>query len=177
MPLNSPDGGKISLYAKTLASTDKHGERLYIAVSDSGTGILKDLEKHFQTLLPGTPIFSSLCMDKVNRIGLYLCKQLTERLKGEIRAKNNRKQGCTFRLLLPTHKTNPHPFTAEPKGPQKIKEEQHTQPRLNKKPLGKNRMTFLVVEDNPDMKNYICSILSTNTVRSVPTTEKRPWKY
>ncbi len=166
----TPNGGEITLFVKSITAREDQQEKLYISVRDSGTGIPEeDLTNIFRRYYQSRshirfPVYGQ----SGTGIGLYLCKQLTQMLGGEIWAKNNRKEGCTFRMLLPLHRNNPQPQIEVENDAQKTVKGTPILLDSNQEQWQKNRMTFLVVEDNPDMKNYICSILSStyNTLKA-----------
>lgn len=166
----TPNGGSITLFIKLISTSNSQEEKLYISVKDSGTGIPEeDLENIFRRYFQShTHIRFPVYGQSGTGIGLYLCKQLSEQLKGRIWAKNNRKKGCTFRMLLPIHRVNPRQPEVEVNNNSFANGEENSLPEFDKEQWKANRMTFLVVEDNPDMKNYICSILSStyNTLKA-----------
>lgn len=151
----TPDGGNVSLFIALLPRTEKRCESLYISVSDSGNGIPhEDLEKIFnrfyqvqnQTKYP-------MYGQSGSGIGLYLCKRIVQAMNGEIKVHNNHTAGCTFRLLLPVSEVQP--TATQLVGTKPILPGIPTQlPDSEFK-----RLSILVVEDNPDMRGYIRSIL------------------
>lgn len=156
----TPNGGKVSLYLATLSKQEDATKQLYISVSDNGVGIPeKDLPNVFGRFyqIKGQqkyPMYGQAS----SGIGLYLCKRIVELQDGTIEARNNRKAGCKFRILLPliseecsSSKHNiiqdlPINESNEILTEQAIKENDST-------------LTILVVEDNSDMRGYIRSIL------------------
>ena len=75
---------------------------------------------------------------------------------GEIKALNNRHAGCSFRILLPLQQES------EPDGKTIIIDhnDAETVPvQSSDTPKEKEALTILIVEDNPDMRGYIRSIL------------------
>ena len=166
----TPNEGSITVYVRPVYDRETDEEKLYIAVKDSGAGIPEeDLDKIFRRFYQSRhhtvfPVYGQ----SGTGIGLYLCKQLIQLLGGSIWVKNNKKAGCTFRILLPLHRSNPqsgetdHPMVDKRNTPEI---EQSAEKRENRE---KGRLTFLVVEDNHDMRNYICSILSPryNTLKA-----------
>ena len=151
----TPDGGRVSLFVALLPPAGQHGERLYVSVRDSGSGIPEeDLENIFNRFYQVQnqhkyPMYGQ----SGSGIGLYLCKRIVEAMGGTIRVRNNRRQGCTFRLLLPVGQaTSPAPVPADSRP---------ARPDMPMQPAeGVARpLCILVVEDNPDMRGYIRSIL------------------
>ena len=166
----TPNGGNITVYVRPVHDRKTDEEKLYIAVKDSGAGIPEeDLGKIFKRFYQSRhrtvfPVYGQ----SSTGIGLYLCKQLIQLLGGSIWVKNNKKAGCTFRILLPLYRSNPQSGGTDHQMVDKRSDSetgQSTEKRENKQ---KGRLTFLVVEDNHDMRNYICSILSSsyNTLKA-----------
>lgn len=160
----TPNGGEVTLFVKSLTSEKNQEEKLYISVKDSGTGIPEiDLVNIFRRYYQSkTDVRFPVYGQSGTGIGLYLCKKLTKMLDGEIWARNNKKTGCTFRIILPLHRKNPLPQSNEDINISKDEMDLAILQNVNQAQWKKNKMTFLVVEDNPDMKNFISSILSSN---------------
>lgn len=156
----TPNGGEIIVYVKSFKDATTNENKLYLSVKDNGVGIPEEeKEKVFRRFYqsknhPRYPVNGQ----SGTGIGLYLTKQIVEALGGTIGVKNNRKAGVSFRVILPLHEESPHSLTPkmatghEP-GKNVLKEQ-------NLKEWQKERLTFLVVEDNRDMCRYICSVLS-----------------
>lgn len=144
----TPRGGKVSIYVAVLSSGE--GETLYFSVCDTGTGIPEaDLERIFERFYQADNQNNvSIGGQSGTGVGLYLCRELSNRLNGKVYAKNNRAGGASFRVLLPVVRT-----TGEEVVEMEKKEETHP------KVIRSNRLTMLVVEDNKDMRDYIRSIL------------------
>lgn len=82
-------------------------------------------------------------------IGLYLCKRIVEMQGGTIYAKNNPTIGASFRVLLPlSGKESGYSETVSMEKNDIVTAKET------------ERITILVVEDNPDMRSYIRSILT-----------------
>jgi CheY-like chemotaxis protein/AraC-like DNA-binding protein/nitrogen-specific signal transduction histidine kinase len=147
----TPPGGNITIYVAAVRQAAQ--DRLYIAVKDTGIGIPPDdidkvFERFFQS---GNHSNASISGQSGTGIGLYLCKQIVSLLNGTIEMKNNRKAGCTFRILLPLQ----YAATAAPEPDEAPKE-----PLPPTLPAGTKQAVILVVEDNKEMRDYIHSILS-----------------
>ena len=144
-------GGSISIYIATL----RNSSHLYICVSDTGKGIVKnDVEKIFNRFYQSKGNENNLIYGQSGTgIGLYLCKRIATLLGGNITARNNPKNGASFRLLIPLIKLETQ--SAKPTIEQTID-------ALNDVPETQNneRLIILIVEDNNDMRKYIRSILS-----------------
>ncbi|MDR2146738.1 MAG: response regulator [Tannerella sp.] len=147
----TPNGGKVSVYAALC----HHSSLLYVGIKDTGTGLSdEDLERVFERFYQSKnntqyPIYGQ----SGTGIGLYLSKSLVEMHGGRIQAKNNRRKGCTFHFTIPVE--NPEQTKSADVS------EQVTDISANT--LIKNtfdqKITVLVIEDNPDMRDYIKSIL------------------
>ena len=158
----TPDQGRITVYVKSLTDSSTDGEYIYISVKDTGGGIPReDLTRVFDRFFQSKshqrfPVYGQ----SGTGIGLYLCKQLVELVGGEIWVKNNRKEGCTFRMMMPLYRFNPYPEASSKEEEEKIELPLEELPILEANQPKNGRLTFLVVEDNQDMRNYICSVLS-----------------
>ena len=151
----TPDDGTITVYAALLGeNTDC---RLYICVSDTGCGIPQsEINNVFDRFFSGKsqmkyPVTGSLG----SGIGLYLCKSIIDLYGGKISVRNNPGGcGCSFRIMLPTQRVE-------------IAESDNTLPvpagDLSKDvavtTVSAQRPVVLIVEDNPDMRSFIASIL------------------
>ncbi len=156
----TPNRGVITVYVKSLRERTTNNEKLYLAVKDSGTGIPEeDKEKVFRRFYQSrNHLIYPVHGQSGTGIGLYLTKQVVEALGGNIWIKNNRKAGTSFRIILPLHTSNPQSQVA-----QDAKSFHADEKGLNVQNLRewqKDRLTFLVVEDNRDMCRYVCSLLS-----------------
>lgn len=157
------DHGKITVYSALVPAKDSDNMLLYVSVHDTGPGIAeKDLPYVFERFYQGNsalkyPVFGTMG----SGIGLYLCKEVVTMLGGNISVKNHREAGCVFRFTVPVHKDDTS-ATAQPvKAPANDEEKSTDNAFTNEEdnPIKKS-VTVLVVEDNPDMRRYIVSILS-----------------
>ena len=170
----TPNSGTITLYAKSLGDgSNGQSERLYLAVSDTGTGIPEEeLDEIFKRFYQSrNHAHYTVQGQSGTGIGLYLCKQLVDMLGGKIRAKNNKSGGSTFRMILPLHRTNPNAaeeVSTEPVSVPANEHKENIEDRNNYKEWDKDKRCFLIVEDNIDMGKYICSILNPyyNTIEA-----------
>ncbi|MGL5273789.1 MAG: hybrid sensor histidine kinase/response regulator transcription factor, partial [Phocaeicola sp.] len=149
----TPHGGSVDLYASTYQTEGK--PYLFIAVKDTGVGLPNDdINKIFNRFYQSNnQLVESVTGQSGTGIGLYLCKRIVQLHSGTIKARNNRVQGCSFCITLPIEYAAVAPVLGkENKTELSIEAEEAS--------LAQNsRTTILVVEDNKDMRDYICSIL------------------
>lgn len=155
----TPDNGSVTLYVSSI-SGNKGEDKLYICVQDSGIGIREeDLNRIFNRFFQSDtrtryPVYGQ----SGTGIGLYLCKNIVNLLEGSIVAKNNHTKGASFRILLP--------FTPAATSEQQPVSESYIPSitgDIEYVPVTEQsgqQLAILVVEDNMDMRKYICSILS-----------------
>lgn len=154
----TPSGGHIKIYVAVIAVSNQEQYQLFISVCDNGTGIKPEHLQYVFDLFyqskqhDNQPFHTS----GGTGIGLYLCKQLTKLLNGQITVRNNPKKGCTFRVVLPTQITISQAETTLSADKQLLVEQQ-----IQEKNEGVRQQTILIVEDNTDMRSYICSILQS----------------
>ena len=153
----TPDNGKISLYVASLTDKDNNA-RIFIDVKDTGNGIApEDIERIFDRFYQSKksvkyPVYGQ----SSTGIGLFLCRKIISLHGGNIYAGNNPKQGAFFRILLPLEKGTPQ---AEPEqGKYGMDQQTISIPAEG----NEKKEIILIVEDNADMRTYICSILKNN---------------
>lgn len=89
-----PNGGLIE-----IATGKEKDSSVYISVTDSGTGIKKEMiDKIFE------PFFTTKEKGEGTGLGLSLCKRLIEANKGRIEVESEEGKGSTFKVLLPADK-------------------------------------------------------------------------
>lgn len=171
---NVPDGGSVSveLSIKSLSELAAflperlNGYRnddiryLTVSIEDNGIGIASgELEKIFR---PFYQVAQNEHSKSGTGIGLSLSKAIIEMHHGVVWADNAPHSGAVFRFVLPIDKSNFDPesivqstedevvsFSVEL--PDTAFEADHSR---------KRQSTILVVEDNRDLNNYICSCLA-----------------
>jgi len=154
----TPDKGKITLRA--CQCRDDAGNLMqYISVTNSGSVIEKEeREKIFNRFyrIPDQHGFTHFNQSSTG-IGLHIVKELISLLNGTITVKSTMKTGVSFRLLFPV-------FLSEKADPEEVQET--LSPESEKDiitpfiPIDRDKPNLLLVEDNPDMRNYIKKMLS-----------------
>jgi signal transduction histidine kinase/ligand-binding sensor domain-containing protein/DNA-binding response OmpR family regulator len=155
----TPAGGTVALTVRQEASA------IRIFVQDSGTGIAPDTgEKIFESFYRG---------DKNHQsgfgIGLYVSRRLARAHQGELSYKSTAGNGTVFELMLPAaEEITTAPLLAETKtGSSEVVSELmedssylpvSATPMLEK--LSSELPIMLVVDDNPEIRNYISEIFS-----------------
>ncbi|MBQ8674506.1 MAG: response regulator [Bacteroides sp.] len=151
----TPRDGRINIYVASVGAADTGGRRLYINVSDTGSGIVsEESERIFERFYQSKqPVNNTVFGQSGTGIGLFLCRKIVEMHGGEITARNNHRHGASFRILMPL-------VPAGTLGEEEEIVTPHT-PLQPSAPTGEDSMreTILVVEDNGDMRRYIISLL------------------
>lgn len=160
----TPPGGKVA------ASINLQEEQLEIVVRDTGTGIHPDdlprlFDCYFQTSRP----------DKTAKggsgIGLAITREYVQLFGGQVRVESELGQGAVFKVKFPVRPfgkqtaSDPKPVSGadlEPTSESLVPEAALALPTSKKTAQGAKREkpTLLVVEDNPDLQDYIHLILS-----------------
>jgi PAS domain S-box-containing protein len=86
--------------ARVVVSTCRSGDRVRIDVADDGPGIASpDLERVFEKFYRGDP--SLRFAPGGTGLGLYICRELVERMGGRITVASEPRAGSTFSVELP----------------------------------------------------------------------------
>ncbi len=153
----SPEGGVIGIKC-TVGGNDS---RLILTISDNGIGIPEDklpyIFNHFYQVDS-----SSTRKEEGTGIGLTLVAELVKLMEGEVNVKSELGKGTTFTLSFPISRQAPLPK----EGPAELHPEQlsglslassqvvegHTQ-------VNEALPSLLIVEDNPDVRQYLVACL------------------
>lgn len=152
----TPHKGKVCVYVAELNSEDQD-KQLYICVRDTGIGIPEDdIEKVFDQFYQSKNKnkHAELWQNSTG-VGLYSCEKIIKLHGGDIKARNNQGGGVSLRVLVPY--VAGQPIEAEV-GENDILPQvtSDTQAPISSKE------TILVVDDNPDMRSYIKSLLQAH---------------
>lgn len=168
----TPAGGRI----RVAVSVEKSGN-LQLIVADSGPGIHPDdlphlFDRFFQTNRPDKPVEGGA------GIGLALCHEYAQLFGGKIDVESEPGEGALFRITFPVTLINDHPQEADEKtvfpgslpddSPPPSSDGLSTAPSASsasKVKEGETRSAgskpiILVVEDNPELQDYLRLILS-----------------
>jgi CheY-like chemotaxis protein len=154
----TPDNGNITV---RLTEMEKSGEPwLRLTVSDSGKGIPEEememiFERFYQ--IKGQQVYQTAGQSGTG-IGLFLCRELAALHDGTIYAMNNRVGGARFVLEIPLERTmqDAKLKTSESEGSPPIKEMDLFAEFTQNKPV------LLMVEDNPDMRQFVRSFMEAD---------------
>lgn len=155
----TPRGGDVAVYV-ALLGVKAGSPMLYMCVSDSGIGISEsNPDKLFDRFYQGGPApVNPVGGTSGSGIGLYLCRSIAETCGGTITARNNRRSGCSMRVLVPVggEETSLYcqPVSVEPDTSVTVGPVEHVEHESKSR-----RLTVLVVEDNTAMRKFIRSVL------------------
>ncbi len=163
----TPSGGKVTLRAATVLAGFENLPSLSLTVSDTGVGIpLEDLPKIFDRFFQADNSAVSSFPTSVGTnstgggtgIGLSLTKELVKAMDGEIGVESEPGKGTTFTLRLPITNAAPVAGTdlSVPSPRDKLSE------RLANHPAGEPSNHLLLIEDNPDVVEYLAACLGEN---------------
>ncbi len=145
----SRPGGRVTCCVKRLTNN------LQLEVTDIGKGIHPDdlpfiFDRYFQTQQPDAPIQGGM------GIGLALSREYARLFGGQLTAESRLGEGSTFIFTFPVKEVDSN-FISE-KVPRIKPHPEATTTTVN--PFKKH--TVLIVEDNPEMREYLESILSVH---------------
>lgn len=163
----TPEGGSVSASA-WLESMDAHSGpvQLKIEVTDTGVGIPAD-----QLYLIFNRFYQANNTNGQSEgmgIGLALSRELTELLGGRISVSSAEGKGSTFTVFLPLHletEASPDfsPFSRPGTPPAEVSlaEVREEEGGISSDNQEKEVPTLLVIEDNPEVRQFICQQLPT----------------
>lgn len=169
----TPPGGQIKV-AVALQEA-----RLHFSVTDTGQGIHPDdlphiFDRYFQTKRPEKPIEGG------TGIGLAICQEYAHLFGGTITIESEINKGTTFALSFPVtlvKSTQPAalPDLKIPSFPPK--ERTATVEKTPSQHANQQRPKILVVEDNPDLSDYLQLLLSEKYEVVTAENGQRAWDY
>jgi PAS domain S-box-containing protein len=110
-------------------------DHVTLAITDTGRGIAEP-ERIFE------PYFTTKAVDEGTGLGLSVCKQIVERMNGQIAVASTVGKGTKVTIVLPTGKAVIAPPAAQPE------------------PTGQTRARILVIDDEPQVRDSIEAVLA-----------------
>lgn len=166
----SPEEGKVDI--EVLVSGNKNDDAVFsagqltqnylqVSVKDTGFGINEqDIDRIFDPYYQASA--QGAIAAKGTGIGLALVKQLVHSHSGEVSVKSNPGQGSTFIVKLPFGKSHVSAAQILEQEPVQYTENKETEPVLvipvDSAPGPRYKM--LIVEDNPDVREYLKSLFT-----------------
>lgn len=147
-------------------------ERIDLTVADTGIGIPPDELEHVFTRFHQVPDAGN--QQEGAGIGLSLVRDLVRAHDGEVSVRSAFGEGSTFTVSIPrrTATASARPLAASTSAA--VAAGRATPAAVGDQPVGDGiQGTILVVEDNTDLRNYICRLLTADgwTVHPVPDAE------
>lgn len=170
----TPNKGKIAIrteksllnnleysWQNELSNFPLREEYIQIVISDTGTGIAAEHLEHIFTPFFKIQTAESKKIQQGTGIGLSFCNQIVNLHEGIIIVKSKQEEGSTFRVILPYEQLN---VEFQLLDEQQTDEDVKINESLTKlgTPIKFDQdegFTILVVEDNPEINEYICSHL------------------
>lgn len=153
----TPEGGTVRFH---IAKTE-NPEKLQLSITDTGMGIPADQLPHVFNRF-----FQASNNENASRlgtgIGLSLTKELVTLLQGEIEVNSAEGQGSTFSVWLPVSRKA---VAQKPKQLDQVQTAvlgQHGPPAATNEPTDPTLPIALIVEDNPNIAEYIAICLGKN---------------
>lgn len=142
-----PQGGRVRVSLETVvlfgADATRHadareGRFVMLAVDDNGSGMDAETQRHLFE-----PFFTTKPVGKGTGLGLSTVYGIVKQHEGWIEVQSELTQGTTFRIFLPA--TDERPNTRETS--------------FTTRPATARRETILVVEDEPQVRAFVCEAL------------------
>lgn len=153
----TPDNGRVTIYLAYMYGRGEESSTgtFYLGVSDTGSGVDEADKPHiFDRFYQGeSKLKYPMPGAGDSGIGLYLCRTIVELHGAAITVKNNHGAGCTFRVVGPIPKIDSE------HAPQALSAHDETEMIPPYSLDNQHDNVVLVVEDNDDMRSFICSIL------------------
>lgn len=171
----TPAGGQIKVYLDSDSSEKEKGNQIKIRVEDTGVGISEaDVPYIFDRFYQGNN--QQTLAQKGTGIGLAHCIELIDLHKGTIKVKTSLHKGSifevTFPLVIPSVKTQ----SAETVSTGDLSEPETSSQNFNEKMLPEKE-SVLVVEDDPDVQNYLRELLTEKYHVTCMDNGKLAWDY
>ncbi len=143
-------------------AASKENAQLVMKVSDTGSGIdPKDLPHIFDRFSQSRQ--PNQLMQGGSGIGLAIVKEYTQLLQGKVSVSSELNKGSTFTLKLPIREVAAPPIIAEVEDANLSLEDQALILQNGSGALVENKeFTVLIVEDHPQMQQYIRNLLQTD---------------
>ncbi|MFO1501125.1 MAG: response regulator [Verrucomicrobiota bacterium] len=152
-----PNGGCVRLNAELTTVTAAHagapdarpGQFVRLAVTDTGTGMDPEtLSRLFE------PFYTTKPVGRGTGLGLATVEGIIKQHEGWIEVQSQLGQGTTFHVYLPTAQERSKPEPSAPKA-------------ITSNPAASNGEVVLVAEDEPNVREYVTAVLSSNGYRVV----------
>ena len=170
-----PNGGKLSLSTGlatvTAAQAAGHPEKragsfVVLTVADTGCGMDREtLGRIFE------PFFTTKPIGRGTGLGLSTVYGITKQHEGWLEVESQPGVGTTFRVFLPTTDQQPQPgLAARPGKCLELSPASECKPEAPKASELKPDETILVVEDEPDVREFMTSALTAKGYKVVQAT-------
>lgn len=157
----TPPGGEVRLLLDRHRSPEGQ-ENLMVQVGDTGVGIPPEdlpfvFDRFFQADNQEQARVNPRGKDSTG-IGLSLTKELVKMMGGTISVESRQGEGTIFTVLLPVHNTSEQ-VMGEIGDKPVLEPMAATAPRAHKAPTAGSGTRLLIVEDNPDVMEYLAACL------------------
>lgn len=147
----TPEGGHITV---SIANSENH---VSISVADDGNGIPE--EKRGRLFNRYDRLGAESSQVTGNGIGLNYSRKLAETHHGELSYRPNGKQGSIFSLIIPTTEDGYPQETISGEALMNVTPESYTSESMSREDDMEKEGTIMIVEDNPEVRAFIASIL------------------